>query len=104
MPEIKPKIVEGEPMCSCYYCGYFVDFGDYDYTAWRCTKLQLEVDEGDPCVPGLRQQLAATREQRDEAKRRAGILQESLNERGETLVKLMAQRDEALVKLAGAEG
>ncbi len=51
MTEIKPKMVDGEPVCSGWDCPLF---GDIDHR-FTCDMLNY------PCIPGLRQQ-------RDEAR------------------------------------
>ncbi len=67
MTEIKPKIVDGEPMCDSKNCAVdgFSDNGTPE-TAWcQCC------DDADPCIPSLRQQ-------RDELKKENAELKERL--------------------------
>ena len=62
MTDIKPRIENGEPVCSWQSCPSWGNKGDHRIGCTHLGILGEYATEGDPCIPALRQQ-------RDEAMR-----------------------------------
>ncbi len=61
MSEINPKYIDEEPMCSGIDCPFFVEGGMFDLCFMHPSGLDVEV--GDICIAGIRQQRDRLRRQ-----------------------------------------
>ncbi|MCP4644054.1 MAG: hypothetical protein GY851_26665, partial [bacterium] len=73
MSEIKPKMVDGEAVCSrgCYR--FNIDSDDDDDGVNSPEECGMVIGEGEPCFPYYRSQLAAERKRAEEARRLATL-------------------------------
>ena len=73
-PDIAPRLVEGEPVCSGEECPeHFTGKDAFLYVHHHCrraNKLGVEIHSGDPCTPGLRRQRDALQAEIDRLQRK----------------------------------
>jgi hypothetical protein len=67
--EIKPRIVDNEPVCSVNECPSCKFYGGTGMGAYSCSHPDGAPWEGHPCIPGLRAQRDALQAERDAARR-----------------------------------
>jgi len=54
--KINPKIVDGEPVCSCDDCEQFEEMPRGLSSEFYCSVVDCEIGRGDPCIPALKMQ------------------------------------------------
>ena len=88
---IKPKYINGEPVCSGEECDQYHD--DFPHW-WVCLVLNKTITKGLTCIPGLRRDRDQAIKERDESLSR----EKALKEWNERLNQRLAQYEKTLVE------